>query len=180
MTESDCLLGIQSSSCEAITLILRIKYYSHEPYFPTTSSQFIINEAEKDSNYIITNTLVEYELFLQQGHARDLNPVLQSHKLPCYHLHQTDHNNFLSSQTRSLFNPLTFLHNPLIMNNLTIILIIQFLRMLGPPAGLEPTTSCLQDRHSTIKIKRANCWCFLFRKKTFLIQGQLNVFINHF
>ena len=25
-----------------------IKYYSHEPYFPTTSSQFVINVAEKE------------------------------------------------------------------------------------------------------------------------------------
>lgn len=25
-----------------------IKYYSHEPYFPTTSSQFVINIAEKE------------------------------------------------------------------------------------------------------------------------------------
>nr|DAO18975.1 MAG TPA: hypothetical protein [Caudoviricetes sp.] len=48
MTESDCLLGIQIPSCEAVTLILRIKYYSHEPYFLTTSSQFVINVMEKE------------------------------------------------------------------------------------------------------------------------------------
>lgn len=44
MAESDCLLGSQSPSCETVTLILRIKYYSHEPYFIITS----MNKAEKE------------------------------------------------------------------------------------------------------------------------------------
>lgn len=36
-----------------------IKYYSHEPYFPTTSSQFVINVAEKEGfePCNMTNTL---------------------------------------------------------------------------------------------------------------------------
>lgn len=62
MTELNCLLGSQSPSCETVTLILRIKYYSHEPYFPTTSSQFVINVAEKEGfePHNMTNTLAGY------------------------------------------------------------------------------------------------------------------------
>ena len=39
-----------------------IKYYSHEPYFPTTSSQFVINIAEKEGfeSHNMTNTLAGF------------------------------------------------------------------------------------------------------------------------